>query len=125
MRMMLMIKGDPAPGAAPSDELLSEMGRFNDELKEAAVLLDLAGLHPSGEGKARRVLRWGAHRHRWAIPRGEGGRSRATGSSRWSRWTRPSNGRSVSHSRRWPRIYPGEYGATGEVEIRQVFEPAG
>ena len=43
MRVMMMIKGDPEPGAAPSEELLTEMGRYNDELKKAGVLLDLAG----------------------------------------------------------------------------------
>ena len=51
MRVMLMIKGDPEPGAAPSEDLLSAMGRYNDELKKAGVLLDLAGLLPSAEGK--------------------------------------------------------------------------
>ena len=35
MRVMLMIKGDPQPGAAPSDELVGAMGSYNDELKEA------------------------------------------------------------------------------------------
>src|ERR1035441_8239067 len=47
MRVMLMIKGDPEPGAAPSEELLAAMGRYNDELKKAGVVLDLAGLYPS------------------------------------------------------------------------------
>jgi hypothetical protein len=51
MRVMLMIKGDPEPGAAPSEELLAAMGRYNDELKQAGVLLDLAGLLPSAEGR--------------------------------------------------------------------------
>jgi hypothetical protein len=50
MRVMLMIKGDPEPGAAPSGELLAAMGRYNDELKEARVLLDLSGLYPGGGG---------------------------------------------------------------------------
>ena len=50
MRVMLMIKGDPDPGAAPSEELLAAMGRYNDELKEAGVLLDLSGLYPSAGG---------------------------------------------------------------------------
>jgi hypothetical protein len=40
MRVMLIIKGDPQPGAAPSEELLGAMGRYNDELKEAGVLID-------------------------------------------------------------------------------------
>src|SRR5687768_14095066 len=51
MRVMMMIKGDPEAGARPSDELLVAMGRYNHELKEAGVLVDLAALHPSGEGK--------------------------------------------------------------------------
>jgi hypothetical protein len=49
MRVMLMIKGDPEPGAAPSDEPLAAMGSYNDELNEAGVLVDLAGLYPSGD----------------------------------------------------------------------------
>jgi hypothetical protein len=32
MRVMMMFKGDPDPGAAPSEELLVAMGRYNDEL---------------------------------------------------------------------------------------------
>jgi YCII-related domain len=51
MRVMLMIKGDPEPGAAPSEELLTEMGSYNEELQQAGVLLDLAGLLPSAEGR--------------------------------------------------------------------------
>jgi hypothetical protein len=51
MRVMLMIKGDPQPGAAPSEELLTEMGRYNEELQKAGVLLDLAGLLPSADGR--------------------------------------------------------------------------
>jgi hypothetical protein len=47
MRVMMMIKGDPEPGAVPGEELLAAMGSYNDELKQAGVLLDLAGLLPS------------------------------------------------------------------------------
>ena len=38
MRVMLMIKGDPEPGAVPSEGRLTAMGRYNDELKQAGVL---------------------------------------------------------------------------------------
>jgi hypothetical protein len=51
MRVMLLIKGDPEAGAAPSEELLGAMVRYNDELKTAGVLIDLAGLLPSAEGR--------------------------------------------------------------------------
>ena len=60
MRVMLMIKGDPEPGAAPSEELLTAMGSYNDQLTKAGVLLDLAGLLPSAEG--RRVKFAGGNR---------------------------------------------------------------
>jgi hypothetical protein len=50
MRAMLMIKGDPESGAAPSEELLASMGKYEDELKRAGVLLDLSGLYPSADG---------------------------------------------------------------------------
>jgi hypothetical protein len=42
---MLLIKGDPEPGAMPSQELFEALGRYNDELRDAGVLLDLTGLH--------------------------------------------------------------------------------
>jgi len=48
---VMMIKGDPQPGAAPSEELLAAMGSYNDQLKQAGVLLDLAGLLPSVAGR--------------------------------------------------------------------------
>ncbi|HEU0128308.1 MAG TPA: hypothetical protein VFQ48_06855 [Pseudonocardiaceae bacterium] len=69
MRVMLMIKGDPQPGAAPSEELLTAMGSYNDELKEAGVLLDLAGLLPSALGRRVRFSGGKPRRHRWAVPR--------------------------------------------------------
>jgi hypothetical protein len=51
MRVMLMIKGDPDPGAVPSQELLAAMGAYNDELEKAGLLVDPAGLLPSAEGR--------------------------------------------------------------------------
>ena len=39
MRVMLMIKGDPEPGATPSEELLTAMGRYNKELQQAGGIL--------------------------------------------------------------------------------------
>jgi hypothetical protein len=66
MRVMLMIKGDPEPGAVPSEELLAAMGRYNDELKEAGLLVDLAGLLPSAEGSRVKFPR-GTHRLQWAV----------------------------------------------------------
>ena len=122
MRVMLMIKGDPEAGARPSEELLVAMGRYNDTLKEAGVLLDLAGLHPSGEGK--RVRFSGGTRSVVDGPFGE----KDAVAGYWILQV-DSMDQAVEWANRLPfealaRIYPGEYGAEGEVELRQVFDMA-
>lgn len=121
LRVMLMIKGDPEPGATPSEELLTAMGKYNDELKEAGVLLDLAGLHPSGEGK--RVEFSGGNR---TVIDGPFGESKEPIAGYWILDVK-SMDEAVDWAKRVPfealaRIYPGEYGTQGEVEVRQVFE---
>ena len=123
MRVMLLIKGDPEPGARPSEELLNAMGKYNDELKEAGVLLELSGLHPSGEGK--RVKFSAGERSTIDGPFGE----KDAVAGYWILQVQ-SMDEAVEWTNRLPfealaRIYPGEYGAQGEVEICQVFEMEG
>jgi hypothetical protein len=122
MRVMFMIKGDPEPGAAPSEELLAAMGSYNDELKNAGVLLDLAGLLPSAMG--RRVRLSGGNR---AVIDGPFPESKQLVAGYWILQVQ-SMEEAVEWAERFPfevfsRIYPGEYGAEVEIEIRQVFEP--
>ena len=122
MRVMLMIKGDPEPGASPSQELLEAMGRYNAQLQEAGVLLDLAGFLPTGEG--RRVRFSGGKR---AVIDGPFPESKHVVAGYWILQV-ASMDEAVEWANRVPfealsRIYPGEYGADVEVEIRQVFEP--
>jgi hypothetical protein len=50
VRVMMMIKGDREPGHLPSGEFLAQMGKYNEELSKAGLLLDLAALHWSAEG---------------------------------------------------------------------------
>ena len=124
MRVMMMIKGDPEPGAAPGEELLAAMGRYNDELQRAGVLLDLAGLLPSAEG--RRVKFAEGNR---AVIDGPFPESKALIAGYWILQVQ-SMDEAVEWAKRAPfealsRIYPGEYGATGEIEIRRVFELEG
>jgi hypothetical protein len=124
MRVMMMIKGDPQPGAAPSEELLGAMGRYNDELKAAGVLIDLAGLLPSVMG--RRVRLSGGTR---SIIDGPFPESKQLIAGYWILQV-PSMDEAVEWAERfpfeaWSRIYPGEYGAEVEIEIRRVFEPDG
>jgi hypothetical protein len=100
------------------------MGSYNDELKAAKVLIDLAGLLPSAEGRRVRF--------------GEGNRTVIEGPFPESKqliagyWILqvPSMDEAVEWAERfpfeaWSRLYPGEYGADVEIEIRQVFEPEG
>ena len=122
MRVMLMIKGDPQPGAAPSEELLGAMGRYNDELKEAGVLIDLAGLLPSVMG--RRVKLSGGRR---TVIDGPFAESKQLIAGYWILQVQ-SMDEAVEWAERfpfeaWSRIYPGEYGADVELVIRQLFEP--
>ena len=52
MRFMVLVKADKnsEAGVLPSQELLTEMGQFNEELVKAGVLLAAEGLHPSSKG---------------------------------------------------------------------------
>ena len=50
MRVMVMVKGDPKPGQLPTEEMLETMGKYNEELAKAGVLLEGNGLHPSTDG---------------------------------------------------------------------------
>jgi hypothetical protein len=121
MRVMLMFKGDPEPGAEPSEELFAAMGRYNDELTKAGVLLDLAGLVPSANG--RRVKFSGGKR---TVIDGPFPESKELIAGYWILQVK-SMDEAIEWAERFPfealsRIYPGEYGAEGEVEIRPVFE---
>src|SRR6202161_3384187 len=52
MRFMMIVKAskDSEAGKMPSDELFSAMGKYNEELKKAGVLVDLSGLQASSKG---------------------------------------------------------------------------
>ncbi len=52
MRFMMIVKASPdsEAGVMPTEQLLSDMGKYNEELAKAGVLLDLSGLQPSSAG---------------------------------------------------------------------------
>src|SRR6059036_2600152 len=52
MKFMMIVKAskESEAGVMPTEELLSAMGKYNEELMKAGVLLDLAGLQPSSKG---------------------------------------------------------------------------
>ena len=124
MRCMVIVKAskESEKGVMPRAELLAAMGKYNDELKQAGVLVDLAGLLPSAEG--RRVKFSGGSR---AVINGPFDESKKLTAGYWILQVK-SMEEAVEWAMRAPfealsRIYPGEYGAEGEIEIRQVFEP--
>ena len=53
MRVMVLVKAseESEAGAMPSEQILAEMGKYNEELARAGVLLAADGLHPSSKGK--------------------------------------------------------------------------
>src|SRR6266478_5402385 len=53
MRFMILIRAtkDSEAGVMPSEQLLTDMGKFNEELVKAGVMLEGEGLHPSSKGK--------------------------------------------------------------------------
>ncbi|MGZ8490177.1 MAG: YciI family protein, partial [Candidatus Binatia bacterium] len=59
MRFMILIKAtkDSEAGVMPSEQLLAEMGNFNEELVKAGVMLAGEGLHPSSKGARVRFSR--------------------------------------------------------------------
>ena len=74
MRFMVIVKATKSSeaGILPSEELLAEMGKFNEDLIKAGVLLAAEGLQASSKGAASQVRGREADRDRWAIRRDEG-----------------------------------------------------
>jgi hypothetical protein len=116
VRVMMMIKGDRKPGHLPSEEFMAEMGKYNEELSKAGVLLDLAALHWSAEG-----VRVGFSRGARTVTKGPFGAPKETVAGYWILKVTSMN-EAVEWAKRLPFEAGGEPEAEGEIEIRQVFE---
>jgi hypothetical protein len=114
MRFMILIKAgkDTEAGVMPSEELLTEMGRFNEELVKAGVMLAGEGLHPSSRGA--RVRFSGAQR---TVVDGPFAETKELICGFWL-WQCKSLDEAIEWVKRCPNPYDGE----AEIEIRQVFE---
>ena len=114
MRVMLMVKAsqDSEAGVMPATELLAAMGRFNEELVKAGVMLAGEGLHPSRKGV--RVRYSGAAR---TIIDGPFAETKELVCGFWL-WQVRSMEEAVEWARRCPNPHAGE----AEIEIRPVFE---
>jgi hypothetical protein len=114
MRVMVLIKADRDTEASlmPSEQLLTEMGRFNEELVKAGVLLAGEGLHPSSKGK--RVRFSGTQR---TVIDGPFAQTKELIAGFWL-W----QVKSMEEAVEWIKRCPNPTGAESEVELRPVFE---
>ena len=113
MRVMVIVKATPESesGALPSRELLTEMGKFNEELVKAGVMLSAEGLHPSARGVR---VRFGSGKS--SLTDGPFTETKELIGGYWL-WQVKSLAEAVEWIRRSPFRKGNE-----EVEIRQVFE---
>ena len=114
MRVMVLVKAnkDSEAGVMPSPKLLAEMGKFNQELIQAGVLLAADGLHASSKGK--RVKFSGERR---TVIDGPFAETKELVAGYWI-WQVRSMEEAVEWSKRAP------FDRETEVEIRPVFEMA-
>ncbi len=114
MRVMVIIKAnaDSESGTMPSETLLTEMGKYNDELIKAGVMLAGDGLHPSAKGK--RVHFSGAERR---VIDGPFAETKELVAGFWL-WQVKSMDEAVEWVKRCPNPMPGE----SEIEIRPLHE---
>ena len=115
MRFMVIVKADEnsEAGVMPSQELLTEMGKYNEELVKAGVMLAGEGLHASSRGK--RVRFSGSKR---TVIDGPFAETKELIAGFWLIQAK-SMDEAVEWVKRAPNPFPG---TEPEIEIRQVFE---
>lgn len=114
MRVMVIVKAtkESEAGVMPSEHLLTEMGKFNEELVKAGVMLAGEGLHPSSKGK--RVRFAGASR---TVIDGPFAETKELIAGFWL-W----QVKSMDEAIEWLKRCPNPSNEECEVEIRRVFE---
>lgn len=117
MRVMVIIKAnkESEAGIMPSEKLLTDMGKFNEELVNAGIMLDGEGLHPSS--KAKRVKFSGGKR---LVTDGPFAETRELIAGYWI-WKVNSMDEAVEWVNRIP-FDPETSPDEGEIEIRPIFE---
>ena len=113
MKFMIMVKAtkDSEAGVMPSEKLLAEMGKFNEELVKAGVMLAGEGLHPSSKGA--RVRFSGAKR---SVIDGPFAETKELVAGFWI-WQVKSKAEAIEWVKRCPNPMPGP----SEIEIRPLF----
>ena len=115
MRVMVLVKAtaESEAGVLPSEELLTEMMAFNEELVKAGVMLAGEGLHPSSKGA--RVAFSGKERK---VIDGPFAETKELIAGYWL-W----QVKSLDEAIEWVKRVPNPTGEEGTIEIRPVFEP--
>lgn len=115
MRVMVMVKATPnsEAGVMPSEAMMADMGRFNEELVKAGIMQAGEGLHPSSKGK--RVRFSGGSK---TVIDGPFTETKELVAGFWI-WQVTSMDEAVAWVRRCPDPMPGE---ESEIEIRPIFE---
>ena len=115
MRFMVIVKATKSSeaGVLPSEKLLAEMGKFNEELIKAGVMLAGEGLHPSSKGARVRF-----EREKRTVIDGPFAETKELVAGFWL-WKCASLPEAIEWAKRCPNPMPGE---EAELEIRQVFE---
>src|SRR6266571_1632251 len=115
MRFMILVKAtkNSEAGVLPDEKLLTAMGKYNEELAKAGVLLAAEGLQPSSKG-AR--VRFSGNKR--TVIDGPFAETKELIAGFWL-WQVKSKEEAIAWAKRCPNPFPG----TGsEIEIRQVFE---
>jgi hypothetical protein len=114
MRVMVIVKAtaDSEAGVMPTEQLLREMGAYNEELIKAGVMLAGEGLHPSSKGK--RVHFSGTNRR---VTDGPFTETKELVAGFWL-W----QVRSIDEAVEWVRRCPNPMLTDSDIEIRPVFE---
>ena len=114
MRFMVIIKADASfeAGEMPSERLLGEFGKYNEDLVRAGVLLACEGLHPSSDGA--RVKISGSKR---TVVDGPFTETKELIAGFWLIQVT-----SKEEAIEWAKRIPNPDGGDAEIEIRQVFE---
>jgi hypothetical protein len=114
MRVMVVVKASKSSesGALPDQKLLADMGKFNEELVKAGVMLAGEGLHPTSKGK--RVRFSGSKR---TVIDGPFTETKELIAGFWL-W----QVRSMEEAVEWVKRCPNPHKEDSEIEIRPVFE---
>jgi len=115
MRFMVMIKAnaDSEAGLMPSEQLLRDMGNYNEELVKAGVMLAGEGLHPSSKGARVRFSPDG----KTTVVDGPFTETKELVAGFWILQVK-----SKEEAMEWVRRVPNTDNVESEIEIRQVFE---